>query len=764
MSFLAPWLLGGVALAGVPIVIHLLNRRRFTVVEWGPMRYLRKTLRTNRRRLQLEQWVLLALRALLVALLFVALAKPMAASTGLSGWLSGGGGPGGGGRVSRVLVIDDSLSMGLRGGGRNAGESALDRAKAAAVTLVESIGAQDTLTVMTASRPGEPLVANVALEGAGKAGVVELIRALEGRDTADGWATVLASVRGALAGAPYGQREVTVVTDPRGPAWSAGLTGEAEALAAEGVDRVRVVDVGALGGGAAPAGQGNAALLSLTADDAVVVAGEATRLTAKVRWDGVRGSGGGQPERAVLAVNDEERAVELPALEPGVEVEVPLTVTFTEPGDQRVALRLGDDALPGDNERRVVVGVRDGVRVLLVDGEPAAEARDGETFFLNWALRAGGRPFAVERVVDSVWLEGEGGGMEGVEGEGWPDVLVLANVASLPPERARGVIERVAGGMGLMVFVGDLVDVESYNERLYAGGAGGEGVEGGEGVLPGRLEPAEDAAEGARGLTVTAGPGGALASLAAVPSERFGQVVPTRWMGLTLAESSEEVDAGDAARVPMRWSGGWQPAVVEGQFGAGKVLWWLTTADRAWSNWPTDPSFVLAVREGARAVAGGGGDGRVNRTVGEALSVAFEAGRAVTSAAVSGPGGAGPVAVGRGEPVAPGEPTGAVVRYEPTDRAGWYTLSWEAPGPSLTPSERVFALNPDAAESDLTRVADGVIEAALEPLAVTVTRVGGVAGDDEASGDRPWWRMALGGVLALVVVESGFAAWVGREK
>ena len=328
------------------------------------------------------------------------------------------------------------------------------------------------------------------------------------------------------------------------------------------------------------------------------------------------------------------------------------------------------------------------------------------------------------------------------------------------------------------MFLGDLVDVESYNDRLGVGG---------EGVLPGELGPAVElegiegggGSEGGRGLVVTAGPGAALASLAAVPGERFGQVVPTRRMSVGAAEPDEAegpaafgaIDAAGAS-VLMRWRADWAEAVVEGRSGRGRVLLWNTTADRAWSNWPTDPSFVLAVREGARAVAGGapGGEAvegaeRVNRTVGEVLTVEFDPGRAVTGAGVVGPDGRGaqPVAVDRGEPVAPGEPAGAAVRYGGADRVGWYTLSWDSPGVGAGANERVFAVNPDAAESDLTPVAGEAIGAALRPLAVTVERVGGVAGQEVAE-DRPLWRVALGAVLALVVLESAFAAWVGREK
>jgi len=61
MQFLAPLLLTGTVLATAPIIIHLLNRRRFIRVDWAPMEYLKLTLKTNKRRLKLEQWLLLAI-------------------------------------------------------------------------------------------------------------------------------------------------------------------------------------------------------------------------------------------------------------------------------------------------------------------------------------------------------------------------------------------------------------------------------------------------------------------------------------------------------------------------------------------------------------------------------------------------------------------------------------------------------------------------------------------------------------------------------
>ncbi|HEX3358357.1 MAG TPA: BatA domain-containing protein, partial [Tepidisphaeraceae bacterium] len=133
MTFIVPYLLPLMALASVPIIIHLLNRRRFQLVEWAPMKYLKLTIKTNRRRLRIEQILLLIIRTLIVMLLIFAIARPVLSPTGLGGWLAGRS------RTSRVIVVDDSLSMGYREGGR----SAFDAAKEAVDQIIKATGAQD---------------------------------------------------------------------------------------------------------------------------------------------------------------------------------------------------------------------------------------------------------------------------------------------------------------------------------------------------------------------------------------------------------------------------------------------------------------------------------------------------------------------------------------------------------------------------------------------------------------------------------------------
>ena len=59
--FLNPWMLLGAAAIASPILIHLLNKRRFKIVEWAAMDFLFQADKKNRKRVQLENFILLAL-------------------------------------------------------------------------------------------------------------------------------------------------------------------------------------------------------------------------------------------------------------------------------------------------------------------------------------------------------------------------------------------------------------------------------------------------------------------------------------------------------------------------------------------------------------------------------------------------------------------------------------------------------------------------------------------------------------------------------
>ena len=147
LTFLSPLLIWGTLLGAIPVIIHLLNRRRFRRVEWAPMRYLKLTIQRNRRRIQFEQLLLLLVRIALPVLLFLLLARPVVNPTGLERWL------GNAGRVSHVILVDDSLSMGYGAGG----PPAFHRARDVAATLLSSARPGDRCTLVATSAPGRPV-------------------------------------------------------------------------------------------------------------------------------------------------------------------------------------------------------------------------------------------------------------------------------------------------------------------------------------------------------------------------------------------------------------------------------------------------------------------------------------------------------------------------------------------------------------------------------------------------------------------------------
>jgi len=80
--------IAGVIAAVGPVVIHLLNRRRYRTIEWGAMAFLKKALHRTRRALRLRDLLLLALRTAALLLFGVALARPFSSGRGLNAGLS----------------------------------------------------------------------------------------------------------------------------------------------------------------------------------------------------------------------------------------------------------------------------------------------------------------------------------------------------------------------------------------------------------------------------------------------------------------------------------------------------------------------------------------------------------------------------------------------------------------------------------------------------------------------------------------------------
>jgi hypothetical protein len=356
MTFVTTGLLiaGAVSII-VPILIHLLSRQRRRPVEWGAMRFLLEALRKHRRRLQLEQALLLLVRCLILAVLGAALARPFLESAGVLDL---------GGARSVFLVIDNGL---VSGAGERSGEgreTALGKEVGQAVELVEALGPGDRVGVITAARPATPLVVPPSSD---HRAVIELLRSIEPSEAPTDLPAAFPILREALdeLGPERERAIVYLMTEFR-----AGSADLAEALpvvvAGEGVQPTLL---------AASAARDRVANVQVTAIEPlrglVLASGqeEAEQVTVGLR------RGGGELLRDVTRIRLTGDG--LPPVEPKVvqwdpgqlRSQVEFVVKPGGPAEGAVALSavIDDDALNADNVRHTVLLARDRVRALLID-------------------------------------------------------------------------------------------------------------------------------------------------------------------------------------------------------------------------------------------------------------------------------------------------------------------------------------------------------------------------------------------------------------
>ncbi len=354
----------GAALVTIPILIHLLFRLRRKRVDWAAMRFLLEAFKKQRRRLKLEQWLLLAVRCLLVALIGAALAGPLL--SGCSEMLRGGGQ---GGRVVHI-VLDDALSMGMV----EVGEATrLDRLKAQARSVIEAADPADEIVLWRAGEAIERIAVEAGPGGGGgeengdlRVRLLERLDTIEPRFGRSAVAGVLERVAGELeaSGSDPSRSHVVVLSDfSRGTTW----LDRPPAAVLEGLGERAQVTVSAPASASA-----NVQLSTLSADRSVVVTDGLSRAVVSLRGQ-VRRSGGAsslQPLRLTVEVLDAAGGVlaqlQRPVvMEPG-QATVPVNVDVTLPADA-LTMNLGEGASASDQPNQ---GRELAVRAVLTSAQP----------------------------------------------------------------------------------------------------------------------------------------------------------------------------------------------------------------------------------------------------------------------------------------------------------------------------------------------------------------------------------------------------------
>lgn len=735
-------LLWGGAAVAAPILIHLLSRRRFRRVEWAAMDFLLEAERRNRRRIRLEHLLLLALRCLAVLLVALLAARLFLRPTGVLGGAFGSA------RRERIVVLDDSPSMEVKAAGR----TVFEEARGGLVDFLRGLAREypgDTVTLLTTSDPVRPVLSGQYLTGEKVESAVRTVEGLEVSDRAAEWDAALVALEEML-GAPRGNlnRVVTLVTDLRARDWlpaeeasAGGEKGEQGegALAvlarlATKVDQTALVDVdvGAEGGP-------NLAVTDIAASERTVVAGVPVRFEVRVR-NFSRAPAHGVEVR-FMAGDALPVPVTVDRIEPGGRATVPFTLAFEDAAPVALRAEIEPDALPRDNVRFAVARVREGVPVLIVDGEPSAAYGEAESFYLRRALDPGGEARS-------------GNVVEVVRENGFEDtlldpyqVVILANLYRLSDARARALEAWVEKGGGLVVFLGDQVDAAAWN-RLHEAGSP---------LVPVRLDaPVGDEAErrwvrfGADRLNHPV-----LEVFRGVQNPFLERVMFFRWWSTTVPKS--DLESG-ATRTVATFSGeASSPALVERAAGDGRVLWCTSTADAEWTNWPADPSYVVALLEMVRHVARREPTS-ASVTVGTPLRAVLNPGRYEPRVEVEGPSGETFALE-----AAPADDGAALhLTYDETDTRGIYRVALARR--NGTPERRLFAANIDPAEGDVMKAPPEEIRRRLGDAPVALLAGRAYLREGAAGAKSELWRSLLVALVVVLMAEQTLAWVFGRRR
>ena len=650
--------------------------------------------RNARRRIKLEELLLLALRMGMIALIAIALSRP---------WMSGGlantfaSKP----ACDIAIVIDSSYSTNWKAKAQTPRQQAVAWAK----KLVDRLGPGETVGLVDARGTVEAKVPSLTRDR-------NLIReSLDNLPKPSGSSRlndgILRGLQMVNAGTNV-SRHVVVVTDGQFHPWR-----DADEYLWLQLNELREqatvpADVWVVSTQKQQARQNNDTVDRLQLSRELTVVNFPIRIRTRLMNSGAKAAS----NRKVYLEVDGQRLADKTIsvrVEPDGQATIEFEHRFNSPGSHVVAVSIDEDSLPGDDRSEAAVEITDALPVLLVDGGNHPNPARSEVFFAKSALSAVANPtpWIAARVVSSASFS-----QTSIDSA---QVIILANVPRLTDQQLDAIKDFVDGGGGLGITLGDQIDQQWYNSRLF---------DRGDGLLPawlGNIESAPAEIDDAS-ITIlseslqlpwisrfqTGGDDGLL-------DARF-----SRWYATTLQpeippqnpatqeENSDQETQPDnktnnsdrlTASIAGKYSNG-KTFLVSRSFGRGQVALMTSTLDADWTTLPARPDYVAFLHEWIFQLA----SGRVTRNVdtGSPLLYPIAQGDEAGNWVFIDPDGRELEAVPAGDELRP------LVRLDSTYIPGIYRLRKRqvADANPNTTNDEFFVVNFDRAESDLTPLDD----------------------------------------------------------
>jgi hypothetical protein len=456
LPFVHSYLLYFLPLAAIPIVLHLLTLHRLRTVELSTFRFLFDSYVQQRRKMKFLEAIIAALRTLFLLLLIAAVARPA-----VRHWdkLFGSGS---GQEV--VILMDTSVSMNTT----TDGKSALDRAKSAALAIVEKLGPDDRLTLVRVGSRPEEVFSRYAADSVSIRDKIESLRASSSR------ANLLATLTQTFGPQSPERSHPTIYlfSDCQASGWREIRNQPTEKLLPE-KSRFVVVNVGS------SAAISNMALVGDAPRRHRTIVGLPVLLRPRV----VNHSKTETVDVAVsVLIDGKEISRPTLTLKPGESATREIVYTPTEPRVLRGRFEVEEtgsrsDRFPDDDSFLFTLTVSPQIKVVLINGAPNADPYENETLYLKTALSVGAddepSPGELSKLsgsksyVKSLALQEVLEPALNQETLKDASVVILANCGTLNPQQFQWLRDFVSEGGGLLIFPGDKVVPDPYNKQFF---------------------------------------------------------------------------------------------------------------------------------------------------------------------------------------------------------------------------------------------------------------------------------------------------------
>lgn len=579
----------GAAALALPIIAHLLSKRNFDVVDWGAMQFL-ELRRSAKRKLQLEQLLLLLLRMALIALVALAFARPWAEGGFLTSFITAP-------PRDIIIVLDGSHSMGW--------EQKADTPHTAARQWVhhflEELNPGDTVGLIDARDQSrsviDPPTRDFSL-------VRQQIDKLPLPSGSSNLADSIAKAAQALQRSSNSSREIIVLTDGQARCWHAddeNIWLRYDDLLSQSTVKPRIWAVNVANNQSTDRNNFSVDALQLSRE--LTAIRYPIRVSTKVHY-----SGGTEPvNRRIYLEVDGQRVAEKTTqlrLHPNGEASIEFEHRFNTPGSHIISVVLDRDNLPGDDRADAALEVSQAIPVLLVNGDPQLDPVRNETHFAQLALTPSSNPTPWINANTVRWDQFRARDLID------KDALILANVIRLTEEQTTVIRQFVAAGGGLFIALGDKIDAAFYNESLF---------ENGNGLLPASIKSIEQdqfaKLQGNRPVDSSLELPW-LTRFRASNNGGFTDVRYTHWWKVLPAvpqnqiirnDSNDNLPAAPKASAPVtaaRLSTS-DPLLITRNYGRGRVILMTAPLDADWSTFPTKHDYVSFLHEALFHLAAG---------------------------------------------------------------------------------------------------------------------------------------------------------------